>query len=101
VEDDLPPLAVTGGYPDRSDVSDRGPSAATGTRAVFSLDPAYFAPGSSLPADATGLKQDAGSQPLPGTLAIVDLRHGLFASGGASGSRMDREVLEQPLSVSG
>jgi hypothetical protein len=126
VEDDLPPLAVTGGHLqsgingsliDRrrwqlaataavsahaiievhiggrawrqefahfgwSDISDHGPSAAIGTRAAFSLDQAYFAPGSHLPADATELGQDPTSPPVPGTLTIVDLRHGLFASGG-------------------
>ena len=125
VEDDLPPVAVTGGhpqpridgslidrrrwrlaataavsthasidvhvggrvwrqefaYPDWSDVSDHGPSATIGTRAAFSLDQAYFAPGSRLPADATELAQDATPRPVPGTLTIVDLRHGLFASG--------------------
>jgi hypothetical protein len=128
VEDDLPPLAVTGGhpqpgidgslidrrrwqlaataavsthasidvhvggrvwrqefaYPDWSDVIDHAPSAVVGTRAAFSLDQAYFAAGSCLPADATELAQDAAPRPVPGTLTIVDLRYGLFASVGAS-----------------
>jgi hypothetical protein len=65
-----------------SAISGKGPSSAIGTRATFSLDQAYFAAGSSLPADAEGLARDIaaelgsdfGSRPLPGTLTIVDLR---------------------------
>jgi hypothetical protein len=68
-------------FPDWSDVIDHGPSAAIGTRAAFSLDRAYFAPGSCLPADATELAQDAAPRLVAGTLTIVDLRHRLVASG--------------------
>jgi len=57
-----------------AEIRDDGPSDVIGTRATFSLDPAYFTPGSSLPADITELKPDVASQPLPGTPAIVDLR---------------------------
>src|SRR5262249_33645197 len=46
-------------YPDWSDVIDHGPSAVIGTLAAFSLDQAYFVPGSCLPADAAELSQDA------------------------------------------
>jgi hypothetical protein len=56
-----------------SDIHDDGPSAAIGSRATFSLDPTYFAAGTTLPANAAELGQDV-SQPLGGTLTIVDLR---------------------------
>jgi hypothetical protein len=65
--------ALTGAAPS-CPPQDCGPATGSLTRVTFELDPGFFRPGATLPADTDGLWPDGGPSAIRGTFSITDHR---------------------------